>query len=253
MSSFAMPGILIAIEGIEGVGKTTQTQLLDQALFSVGEDSICTTPPASKGWGEDSRASDPSASKPPDQELGALIDGWKRHAEAIVLPGLAAGKIVIVDQYFYSAIAWQAAKGAKVAPLSQQAYAALPIPDVAFLLELAPAAALARIRRTREETRDDGRRLERLTAVGQILRDWARRDRRLRTVDGHPDPEAVHEKIVDLLVGEVLRDKRCSRPRQPGCDSFHCSLREQDECPWFRIQQALPDRRSGNWPAGANE
>ena len=67
-------GFLIAIEGIDGAGKTTQMQLLCEKLTVLGFDPVCTKEPTQGRWGQLLRNSAQNGRLSPEQELNAFIE-----------------------------------------------------------------------------------------------------------------------------------------------------------------------------------
>lgn len=102
-------GLYIAFEGGEGGGKSTQAQLLKDAL---GENAIRTFEPGATDLGVELRRIllDPSV-----EQLGPMAEAYLMAADRsdnmdkIVRPGLRNGKTVISDRTFISSIAYQGA------------------------------------------------------------------------------------------------------------------------------------------------
>src|SRR5271166_6015958 len=73
------------------------------------------------------------------------------HVEKLIGPALDAGKIVILDRYFYSSIAYQGSRGANVAEVKEIMESRFPIPDAVFLLDIDPILSVHRIAHSRQE------------------------------------------------------------------------------------------------------
>lgn len=138
-------GLLIAIEGIDGAGKTTLAYHLRDSLASAGATVQLSKEPTSGRWGTELRNSALAGRRTPEEELDLLIKDRKEHVEALIAPALARGEIVILDRYFPSNVAYQGAAGLKTDDV-MAANAFAPRPDVLLLLDTDPSVGLARIR-----------------------------------------------------------------------------------------------------------
>lgn len=102
-----MRGRLIAFEGIDGCGKTTQARLLKDRL---GEDAVLTFEPGATALGEELRQLLLGASlRVLSHEAEALLLAADRaeHVAALILPAIEDGKWVVTDRYVGSTLAYQ--------------------------------------------------------------------------------------------------------------------------------------------------
>ena len=142
-------GWLVAFEGVEGAGKSTQLELLRLALEELGHKVTATREPGGTPVGERVRALllDPSASVDPRAEALLFAAARAQLVEEVIRPALEQGQVVLCDRYLHSSLAYQgAARGLgrdEVAAINRFATAGLP-PDVVVLLRLDPAEGLAR-------------------------------------------------------------------------------------------------------------
>jgi dTMP kinase len=106
----------IAIEGLDGAGKSTQVALLQQHVERGGRRCKCLHFPRmeSKPWGEMIASflrGDFGKVEEVNPYLAALLYAEDRHAAAAEVSGwLRDGYFVIVDRYVYSNVAFQCAK-----------------------------------------------------------------------------------------------------------------------------------------------
>ncbi|MDG4489566.1 dTMP kinase [Xanthomonas vesicatoria] len=163
-------GLLIAIEGIDGAGKTTLARNLATTLEAAGACVKSSKEPTNGHWGTQLRQSAATGRLSADEEAELLIRDRHEHVETLIAPALARGEIVILDRYFPSMVAYQGAAGLPLdALLERNAFA--PRPDVLLLLDLPPPTGLARIRARGDapnhfETQDN---LERCRAIFNAL------------------------------------------------------------------------------------
>lgn len=141
-------GLLIAFEGPDASGKTTQRKLLKTWLESQGHQVISTR------W-----ASSPvvkplltarkriHALSAEEYSLLHAVD-FRHRVETTILPALWAGKTVLADRYLFTALARDAARGLDLDWLLH-VYAPLLWPDLVLYFSMAPTVSSRRIASTR--------------------------------------------------------------------------------------------------------
>ncbi|HYH95388.1 dTMP kinase [Hyalangium sp.] len=140
-------GFLLAIEGIDGAGKTTQAGLLSARLTEAGIDVVRTKEPTDGPWGRKIRASAFEGRLSPSEELDYFIRDRREHVETLLKPSLREGKLVIVDRYYFSTIAYQGARGMDPEALLKLNEDFAPTPNLLVLLTVDPKIGLQRIRK----------------------------------------------------------------------------------------------------------
>ena len=103
-------GFLISLEGPEGAGKTSVLEALIPVLEDRGVEVLTTREPGGVLIGEKIREVilDPSHTEmDPKTELLLYIASRRQHLVEKVLPALAAGKLVIMDRFIDSSVAYQ--------------------------------------------------------------------------------------------------------------------------------------------------
>lgn len=146
-------GVLIAFEGIDGSGKTTQAAKLKAWGEGLGLEVVATKEPTAGTWGKRIRDSKFTARMSPQDELDCFVNDRKEHVAALLMPALKRGALVLVDRYYYSTVAYQGARGLDPREVLSLNRAFAPIPDLVFLMDLDPKAGLERIH-TRGEGQD---------------------------------------------------------------------------------------------------
>ncbi len=106
-----MQGKLIVFEGVEGCGKSTQMQICNEWLQSLGISVLVTREPGGTVLGADIRRLllEKTEDKPITSTTELLLYAADRsqHVEQELRPNLAAGKIILCDRYTYSTVAYQ--------------------------------------------------------------------------------------------------------------------------------------------------
>jgi len=140
------PGFLIVIEGIDGVGKTTQAQLVQEAMQARGLAVLRTKEPTTGQWGQVLRDSAVTGRLSLAEEVETFIKDRREHVDGKIMPALRDGTIVIVDRYYFSTAAYQGARGLDPQELIRRNEEFAPEPDLLVLLDLDVAEGLERIR-----------------------------------------------------------------------------------------------------------
>ncbi len=145
-------GLLIVFEGIDGSGKSLQHEKAAEWLLSEGRSVLALREPTDGPHGQKLRGSALEGRLSPAEELELFIEDRRWNVDKNILPALAEGKIVLLDRYYFSTIAYQSARGLDAQEIKDRNEAFAPIPDLVLLFDLDPDAALERIRKNRGET-----------------------------------------------------------------------------------------------------
>jgi dTMP kinase len=143
-------GVLIAFEGGEGAGKSSQIGLLAQALRESGTSVVVTHEPGATPVGKQIRKLLLETDGPISPRSEALLFAADRaqHVSTIIRPALDRGDVVITDRFVDSSLAYQG--GGRVLStddvkrLSRWATEDL-VPDLTLLLDLPPEVGLRRV------------------------------------------------------------------------------------------------------------
>jgi dTMP kinase len=140
-------GTLIAFEGIDGSGKSTQAELAAEALRAAGHDLVLTREPTDGPMGQRIRAMARSGERvAPDVELGWFVEDRREHVSEVIAPALARGQVVVTDRYTLSSVAYQGARGLSVEEILAAGERDFPVPGLVVVVELEAKLALERVR-----------------------------------------------------------------------------------------------------------
>jgi dTMP kinase len=193
------PGRLIAFEGVEGSGKSTQLELVRRPLEEQGREVVVTREPGGTPAGERVRALllDPAVEVHPRAEALLFAAARAELVEAVIRPALERGAVVLCDRYLDSSLAYQGeARGLGRGPVGQVNRFATGglLPDLVVLLDLDPAAGLAR--RARDPDRIEAQDLGFHRRVRDAFRDLAAAEPgRFAVVDAAAPVDEVADRI----------------------------------------------------------
>jgi len=202
-------GRFVTLEGIEGVGKSTQVARLSAALGLLGIAHVVTREPGGTPLAESIRDVVLSAreeSLPPTAELLLMFAARAVHLANHILPSLRAGRWVICDRFTDATYAYQGGgRGLGVdtiAELESMVQGALR-PDFTVLLDAPVKDALARARRRNAgapEDRFERERSEFFERVRNLYRARAAAEpERFAIVDATQSADEVGAQILGQL------------------------------------------------------
>jgi len=199
-------GTLIAIEGIDGSGKSTQARRLGDTLRSHGYEVTLSREPTDGPHGR--RILEASASErslTPQEEVDLFIADRKAHIETVIRPALDAGKVVILDRYYYSSVAYQGVLEGMTPEAVRRANEAFALkPDLWLVLDVDPEVGLRRVGK-RGKGRTSFERAEYLAKVASVFRSLGGPNVR------HVDASGSEDGVAAELEEHVLR--LCERRR----------------------------------------
>jgi dTMP kinase len=141
-------GLLIAFEGPDGSGKTTQRKLFKDWLVGEGHSVVTTKWNSSKLIKPLIKARKNMRSI--NQEEFCLLHAadFRHRLENEVIPALLQGKMVVADRFLFTALARDAARGLELDWLLH-IYSPLYWPDIVFYFSVSPETSGKRIAATR--------------------------------------------------------------------------------------------------------
>jgi dTMP kinase len=206
-------GSLVSFEGLDGAGKTTQMDLLEQWLESQQISYVRTREPGGTPLGVEIRH---LLLNRPELEITPLAEAFlfqadrTQHFARVVLPALAEGKFVITDRCFDASIAYQGhARGVGIELVARLSIIATQghIPNLTILLDLDPSQVHSRT----DTSIDHGGSREEQTRFDKEAEAFHRRVReafltlarlypeRIKVLDASRPPQEIHEEIIALV------------------------------------------------------
>jgi dTMP kinase len=199
VSSDSIPphGLFIVIEGIDGTGKSTQAKRLGEWFVSQGREVMLSREPTDGPWGKRLRESASTGRLSPADELKYFLNDRRQHVEETIAPALAAGKVVILDRYYFSTMAYQGARGFDPTEIRRLNEEFAPEPDLLLILDLDVDTAHQRIGVRGDATNEFENResLERCREIFLSLKD----EPFARVIDSNGTLDEVSERIRQIV------------------------------------------------------
>jgi dTMP kinase len=142
-------GILIAFEGPDGSGKSTQLKLLKEWLIAQGHDVLTTKWKSAPAIAPIIKARKQARTLGPEDYCLLHAADFLFRMENVIRPALKQCKIVLCDRYFFTALARDGARGLSKRWI-QSLFEPILQPDLVFYFSVSPETCLRRIRATRE-------------------------------------------------------------------------------------------------------
>jgi dTMP kinase len=149
LGPIAGPGRLLAFEGLDGAGKSTQAARLAAWLAAAGQKTQLLKEPTDGPYGRKVREA-ARLGRNLASELELFVKDRAQDVEQNILPALAEGRTVIVDRYILSNAAYQGALPGGDPEAVLLANAQFPWPNLTFLLEIDPEEGLSRVAKRAE-------------------------------------------------------------------------------------------------------
>lgn len=190
-------GLFIVLEGIDGTGKSTQTQRLASYFSALGWEVVLSREPTDGPWGKKLRESATTGRLEPEQELEYFLLDRKEHVENLILPSLKDGKVVILDRYYFSTMAYQGCRGFDPAEIRRRNEEFAPRPDHLFVLDIDVETALQRIGH-RGDTANHFEKTDSLQRCRDIFLTLAG-ESFVHVIPAHGTPDEITLQIIDFL------------------------------------------------------
>ncbi len=204
-------GLFITMEGIEGVGKTTNLEFVQQCLRASHIDVVVTREPGGTALGEKIRTlllDHRNQTMADDTELLLMFAARAQHIAEVIEPALAEGKWVLCDRFTDATYAYQGGgRGIDVGRIAQlEQWVQGPLrPDITLLLDAPVEVGLARAAKRKQEAdrfeREKQAFFERIRSAYLALA--AQHPGRYRVIDAAQSLDQVKMQLEKLLAAVI--------------------------------------------------
>lgn len=205
-------GFFIALEGLEGCGKSTSIKYVQDILEDMGYETCCTREPGGTKSGEHIRSFllDPHTKLAPATELMLMNAARAQLCAELIRPKLDQGICVISDRFSLSTIAYQGhGRGINLSTIEQLNNTATGLlkPDLTILLDVPLETSLRRMHhrnssdRIEQESKDFFKRVR----EGYLLA--ARQDKSIAIVDADCSISDLYKGLLKTLTHFVSSRK----------------------------------------------
>jgi dTMP kinase len=198
--------LFFSFDGIDGVGKSTQVRLFEEALRRHGFDVVVCRDPGSTPLGERIREVLLSIdANTPINRLSEMLLYMAARAQLVdqvIRPALDAGQVVVADRYLLANVVYQGHAGGldpdQIWQVGQIATGGL-MPDSVFMLDMSIEIANSRMNRSLDRMESQGDEFRERVRTG-FLAEAAKASDRIHIIDAGQSIEAVHADIWRIAV-----------------------------------------------------
>jgi dTMP kinase len=196
--------LFFSFDGIDGVGKSTQVRLFEEALRNRGFDVVLCRDPGSTPLGERIRElllsidSDTPINR--RSEMLLYMAARAQLVDQVIRPALEAGRVVIADRYLLANVVYQGHAGGldpeQIWQVGHLATGGL-MPDCVFVLDMSVESANHRLNRSLDRMESQGEEYRKRVRQG-FLDEAARAVDRIHVIDAGQSVEAVQANIWQI-------------------------------------------------------
>tara|TARA_B100001778_G_scaffold331820_1_gene336941 strand:+ start:418 stop:1038 length:621 start_codon:yes stop_codon:yes gene_type:complete len=198
--------LFITLEGIEGAGKSTVIDFIENFITSSGYDVVKTREPGGTAIGEQIREillNKNNDKLTDDTELLLIFAARAQHLSEIILPNLTSNKIILCDRFIDASYAYQGAgRGIEQSKINLLENWVMPDikPDLTFLLDLDPKIAFERTNKRSDADRFESEDIHFFEKIRQYYLERAENEpERFRVINSELSLEDVQEQIKNIL------------------------------------------------------
>ncbi len=202
----------VTFEGMEGVGKSSVIQYIDEKLKEKNIKAVVTREPGGTKLADKLRdlvlRSDEELILP-ETELLLLLAARKQHIEHFIRPHLQKGYLVISDRFFDATYAYQCGGRGLPTSVLEKLNALLGLnfyPDFTFLLDAPINTCLSRLKNREKSDRFDTEDLEFFRKVKSSYLNRANDDpKRILKINCDEDFEIVCKTVLNKLIQKIAQ------------------------------------------------
>lgn len=198
-------GRLIALEGPDGSGKTTQIQLLEKHLKELGYEVVRTREPGGTEISEKIREiilDNDNCNMSYMCEALLYAASRAQLVSEVIKPALDLGKIVICDRFVYSSMVYQGiGRGLGLERIKSMNEAALDglEADLIFMITIPYEEGLNRkkLQKTLDRLENSGNEFHKKVFDGYL--DICRKYGKIEVIDGNRNVDEIHQDIINRI------------------------------------------------------
>lgn len=196
-------GRFITFEGIDGAGKSTQIEVVANALRGRGLPLVITREPGGTALGEALREVILHQPMTIPAETLLLFAARAEHLERVIRPALDAGTWVLCDRFTDATYAYQSGgrgmPAGRIGELEQWVHPDLQ-PGLTLLFDVPPEVAAHRLARARSADRFESEQVEFFGKVRRAYLDRARdHPQRFIVIDGTQPADVIGARLTELM------------------------------------------------------
>jgi dTMP kinase len=199
-------GLFITLEGIEGAGKSTVVDFIEDFLTKEGHDVIKTREPGGTVIGEQIREillKNENYTLTYDTELLLVFSARAQHIQEVILPTLSSGKIILCDRFTDASYAYQGGgRGideSRINLLEKWVQGDLR-PNLTLLFDLDVSIGMQRTKKRSDADRFEREEINFFEKIRNTYLERAKKEpQRFRIINAASSLENVKEQIVTIL------------------------------------------------------
>lgn len=196
-------GLFITFEGADGCGKTTQIELLDKHLKSIGKQTLLTREPGAKGLGIKLREIllNYDGEVSPNCESFLFLADRAQHVDCIIKPAIEEGKIILCDRHTDSTVAYQGyGRGLdieRINYLNNIATSGLK-PDLTIVFDIDIETSMKRVGKEKDRMESAGTEFFNRVREG-YLEISKKEPERVKVINSADSIENIHKQVLELI------------------------------------------------------
>ena len=199
-------GLFITLEGIEGAGKSTAVDFIEDFLTKEGHDVIKTREPGGTVIGEQIREillKNENYTLTYDTELLLVFSARAQHIQEVILPALSSGKIILCDRFTDASYAYQGGgrdiDASRINLLEKWVQEDLR-PNLTLLFDLDVSIGMQRTKKRSDADRFEREEINFFKKIRNTYLERAKNEpQRFRIINSASSLESVKEQIITIL------------------------------------------------------
>jgi dTMP kinase len=198
--------LFITLEGIEGAGKSTAVDFIEDFLTKEGHDVIKTREPGGTVIGEQIREillKNENYTLTYDTELLLVFSARAQHIQEVILPALSSGKIILCDRFTDASYAYQGGgrgiDASRINLLEKWVQGDLR-PNLTLLFDLDVSIGMQRTKKRSDADRFEREEINFFEKIRNTYLERAKNEpQRFRIINSASSLESVKEQIITIL------------------------------------------------------